>query len=105
MNKIDNLSLLLDKAGIRHKIWQNKRIYFSKDRTANCYIEFEDPAADATSNALESASLRVFSNCASQTAKWNVNRAKQIKHAIMLELYEAKIMLEKPCDRFEQVIL
>lgn len=89
------------------KVWQKagkNRVYFKTDRRASAYIEYEEDLGNGFEKILaDGAVLKVFSNCASQGALWNVNRAKQIKFGIMKKIAEFDSL--EICERWEDVIL
>lgn len=76
-----------------------KRIYFDVDKTAKAFLEYDSDATEPH----DSFCLRVYSDCWSQSIQWNVNRAKQIKHGLMLRL--APILNLEVCADWREVIL
>ena len=104
--QITALNETLNQNGFSAKIWKNYRIYINGsdcDRSAKAYIQFDNP--DATdSTGMENAVLKVFSNNYKCTPKWNVNRAKQIKHAIALKLQECGL-IDEVCETWQEIIL
>lgn len=113
--QIDALTAFLNRHGLRATAWQNRRVYLNGyGRDIKAYIDLDDPTADVEGSYLfAGAALRVFSN-ANQNSKWLANRAKQIKHSIMLALAEADEASDGAlfgplgrdvCEKWEDVIL
>ncbi len=105
---IDRLEQALQDADFNVSIWQGRRIYFKGEgRDIAAYIEFDGPVDPALPNIplLSGCNLKVFSNCETQGRQWRINRAKQVKHDLMLRMYAAKIADCKPCENWEDVIL
>jgi len=105
MTNIEQLAAKInDETSMKVSI-RNERIYldgrFGADITA--YYQFDDATAPAQPDIFAGAALKVFPN-ASQTEKWLVNRAKKIKHGIMMDLLEAEL-IEDCCEDWEDVIL
>jgi hypothetical protein len=73
----------LKAAGLKAAVWQDRRVYINKDRTAKIYFQFDDPARTDWTNPLAGAALRVFSNCYSQSEKWNKNRANELRKQVI----------------------
>ena len=94
MNHITELRDRLNANGFKAAIWQDRRIYlngYGKDIKA--YVELDEPLRernpqDATDTLYSGCALKVYSN-ADQDRKWLVNRAKQVKHALMIRLAES----------------
>ena len=94
---------------VNGKVWiknGKQRIYFKTDKSASAYLDYKVmPKSNNGAEALENSSLKVFSDCQSQSVAWNVNRAKQIKFEIMREL---NALLELNLDlpkKWQEVIL
>ena len=94
---------------VNGKVWiknGKQRIYFKTDKSASAYLDYEVmPKSNNGAEALENSSLKVFSDCQSQSVAWNVNRAKQIKFEIMRKL---NALLELNLDlpkKWQEVIL
>ena len=105
------LQELCDKLG--GKVWQKGemyRIYFNTDKSAKAYLDFDsdasvrnsDEVAVSDEGIIEDSRLCVFSNCASQSTKWNVNRSKQIKHELMLKI--SALTGCKVCENWQEVL-
>jgi hypothetical protein len=90
--QIETLNEMLRAIGFRSAIWQDRRIYINKDKTAKCYFEFDDPQNTDFKNPLKGAALKVYSNCESQSQKWNVNRAAELKALIIETIREDEDM-------------
>ncbi|RIK91787.1 MAG: hypothetical protein DCC73_15100 [Proteobacteria bacterium] len=114
-NQIDALTAFLNDHGLQAAAWQNRRIYLNGyGRDIKAYIDLDDPTAAAAGSYLFfGAALRVFSN-ADQNGKWRANRAKQIKHSIMLAMAAADEASDgalfgplgrEVCEKWEDVIL
>ena len=99
------------------KAWKD-RIYFNGfGRDIAAYLEIDkDLEAYANPQALADSelnistigqavglSLKVYSSC-QQTRRWKLNRCKQVKHAIMLDLQKAGYCQEAPAS-WQDVIL
>ena len=95
------------------KVWQKGelfRIYFNTDKSAKAYLDFDDDASVRNSDEvavsdegiIENSRLCVFSNCQSQSSKWNFNRSKQIKHELMLKI--SALTGCEVCERWEDVL-
>ncbi len=105
---IDRLEQALKDAGFNVSIWQGRRIYFNGEgRDIAAYIEFDGPVDPARPETplLSGCDLKVFSNSETQGLAWRINRAKQVKHDLMLRIFAAKISDVKPCERWRDVIL
>lgn len=105
---IERLSQALEDSGFDVSIWKGRRIYFKGlGRDIAAYIEPDEPEKEATLEMAlyEGCCLKVFSNCETQGRQWQINRAKQVKHELMLKMYAAKIVDCKPCEKWEDVIL
>lgn len=67
---------------VNGKVWVNhgkQRIYFKTDKSASAYLDYEVmPKSDNGAEALNNSSLKIFSNCQSQSVAWNVNRASRL---------------------------
>ena len=94
---------------VNGKVWiknGKQRIYFKTDKSASAYLDYEVmPKSDNGAEALNNSSLKVFSDCQSQSVDWNVNRAKQIKFEIIRKL---NALLELNLDlpkKWQEVIL
>lgn len=89
------------------KVWRKagkNRIYFKTDRTAKAYIDYAEDLGDGFEKVLaDGAVLKVYSDCQSQGALWNVNRAKQIKFGLMQKIAEFDGL--QICNCWEDVIL
>lgn len=106
--QIEELEKVLNESKIHCKNWKNKRLYFSGlDKDINAYLTFDEPEQEAE-HLLAGTSLKVFSN-AEQSPKWLANRAKQVKHIIMLKIQETGVTHSgKPfevCENWQDVIL
>lgn len=91
---------------IQGKVWRKAdkiRIYFNTDKTASAYLDYDEDLGDGFEKGNEGATLRVFSNNDNCDTKWNVNRAKQIKHEIMNCI--AAITGDEICEKWQDVIL
>lgn len=105
MKQIEALNEKLNKIGFKAKIWQDRRIYINGfERTLKAYITFDNPQSEDYSNLFEGAALCVFSDCESQTTRWNVNRSKQVKHRIMRELKDADLISVDVPENWEDVL-
>jgi len=105
MKQIDALHAALIKAGLNAAIWRNQRIYINglgTDITA--HFAFDDTQATAGDDLLEGATLKVFSNC-NQNRAWLLNRAKQVKHNLMVRVFNAGISKVEPPAEWREVIL
>jgi len=105
INRINKLEAFLKECGFAAKIWKN-RVYIGdlgRDINAFFIVDDADQLADPRENALAGSALRVFSDADNVTAKWKINRAKQVKHGIMIRCAE-KIGVEV-CANWEDVIL
>jgi hypothetical protein len=104
------LAARLNEAGFKACIWKASRIYLNGyGRDMKCCIMFDDPDADAATltgpmGLFDGAALKVYSN-ADQSHAWLVNRAKQVKHVIMLQLEEAGVITGPVCETWQEVIL
>ena len=94
---------------VNGKVWiknGKQRIYFKTDKSASAYLDYKVmPKSNNGAEALENSSLKVFSDCQSQSFAWNVNRAKHIKFEIMTKL---NALLELNLDlpkKWQEVIL
>lgn len=101
--QITAFSNLLTKKGVENNIWKDRRIYMATDRTAKAYIEFDNPESIEYEGLFSGCALKVYSSCESQTTKWNINQAKQIKHGFMQKL--GSILSFEVCENWEDVIL
>jgi hypothetical protein len=104
------LTARLNEAGFKACIWKGSRIYLNGyGRDMKCYITFDDPDADAATltgamGLFDGAALKVYSDT-EQSRAWLVNRAKQVKHVIMLRLAEAGVVTGPVCETWREVIL
>lgn len=91
---------------VNGKVWIKNgkvRIYFETDRTASAYLDYDEDLGDGFVKGTEGAALKVFSNCESQGRQWNINRAKQIKHDLMIRI--SAITGDEVCEDWRDVIL
>lgn len=107
MTNVRRLYETLKASGLNVSLWRGCRVYINglgKDITA--YFDYPDGGSmDEADNedVLWCARLRVFSN-ANQTHQWRVNRAKQVKHYIMLTIREAGLV-DVVCADWREVVL
>ena len=104
--QIQVLHAALVKAGFDAKIWKDQRIYFNgQGRDIKAFIQLDEPMEplDDSVTLLSGCALKVFSDC-EQDRKWLANRAKQVKHALMVQMFDAGIATQ-PCERWQDVIL
>lgn len=107
MKHIDALARALNLSDFAATPWKNCRVYINglgKDISA--YFTFDEPEADVEPEAdlLAGTALKVFTNCA-QGQAWKINRAKQVKHDLMVRLFECGISKVEPCAEWRDVIL
>jgi hypothetical protein len=104
MTQIEKLEAVLQQIGLRANAWKGCRIYINGyGRDIKAFFHLEHPAEEAGEDLLEGVALRVFSN-ANQPMRWCVNRAKQVKHSIMLSAKDAGLV-DDVCDDWQQVVL
>ena len=110
MNHTTELCDRLNADGFKAAIWQDRRIYLNGcGKDIKAYIELDDPLRkrdpnDATDTLYSGCTLKVYSNAAQDRA-WLVNRAKKVKHALMLRLVENGIVPGPVCPDWRAVIL
>lgn len=110
MTQIEALTAALNASGFTAKAWKDQRIYlngYGKDISA--YITLDTPTDAAVDGRLfDGCALKVYSN-AEQSGAWLVNRRKQVKHQIMVQLYDdgqgVTGYFEAPTDDWQKVIL
>lgn len=91
---------------IQGKVWRKAgkiRIYFNTDKTASAYLDYDEDLGNGFEKGNEGATLRVYSKNEKCDTKWNVNRAKQIKHELMNCI--AAITGDEICENWQDVIL
>lgn len=105
MKQIDALHAALIKAGLNAAIWRNQRIYINNLGTdITAYFTFDDTQATAGDNLLQDTALKVYSSCP-QSRLWVMNRAKQVKHNLMVRVFNAGISKVEPPAEWREVIL
>lgn len=105
MMQIDALANELKKAGIKAKVWLGYRIYLNNlGRDIKAYIELDYPGEAPGDNLFHGCSLKVYSVC-DMPKVWRINRAKQVKHSLMLQLAECGIVKHDVCSDWREVIL
>lgn len=113
-SRIQALADALTRAKFSANIWAPKgkdasRIYlngYGKDIKAYLAFDNAETAAEAFDGGdlMAGARLCVWSNC-EESRNWLINRAKEVKHTIMLELYHNDICTYKPCKRWQDIEL
>ncbi len=98
----------LNESGFEAKIWRNERIYLNGyGRDIKAYFLLFDPEdvpPDSDWALLDGVVLKVSSH-GDKSAKWLLNRAKQVKHAIMLDVHACGVGAEHPCESWQEVDL
>ena len=100
---------LKNRTKLQANIWKDRRIYlngFGRDIKAYFHWDFETQSEPhhPQEDLFTFSTLSVFSNCQTQTHKWRVNRAKQVKHGILMDLKNAGLLESCP-ENWEDVIL
>ena len=110
MRQIDAMCAKLNAEGFEAKTWKDQRIYLNGyGRDIKAYITFDDPThdlnvEDESDTLFAGCGLKVYSDC-EQSRSWLINRAKQVKHSIMLRLNELNIIPWEVCKNWQEVIL
>lgn len=102
--QIGALHTALCDQGFQAKIWQDRRIYLNGyGRDIKAWLSFDDATREEYNDIWSGVALHVRSDCV-QHPQWLINRAKQVKHQIMQELYGSGITKIEPCDDWRDVI-
>lgn len=91
----------LTYCGFACRVWREQRVYlhgYGRDITA--YLE---PCDDDGLRPADGAGLDVRSNW--QAAKHNGLRCKGVKHAILKDLWAARLISEPPPEKWQDVVL
>ena len=106
--QIDALCDAMKTAGMKAAKWDNRRIYINGyGRDIKAYVQFDEPWTDADEctgpmGLWAGCALKVYSD-SDQSRQWLINRAKQVKHEIMLALADAEIILGDVCITWQEV--
>lgn len=100
-NCASDLARILAACGFAVRLWRSQRIYLSGyGRDISAYLE---PGADLGPRPCDGVRLEVRSNW--QAARYNGLRCKGVKHAILHDLWTARLLSESPPARWQDVTL
>ena len=116
-NHIESLNNYLNDNGFIASIWQNRRVYINGyggkkyDKDIKAYIDIDEPfeeVPDETGSSpvhplMAGCALKVFSN-ADQERQWLINRAKQFKRNVAVQLHEVGLVKEAPPEDWREMI-
>jgi len=113
---IETLNEYLNTNGFQSSVWQNRRIYLNGfkgnkyDRDIKAYIEIDEPL-DEVPEVSESSpvhplmagcAVKVFSN-ADQDRQWLVNRSKQFKRGVAVQLHATGLLKDAPPEDWREM--
>ena len=113
---IESLNDFLNDNGFTASIWQNRRVYINGfggrkyDRDIKAYIDIDEPSDEVPEVSesspvhplLAGCAVKVFSG-ADQDRQWLINRSKQFKRGVALQLHEVGLLKNAPPEDWREM--
>jgi len=114
---IEALSAHLNANGFTASTWQDRRVYINGfngkryDKDIKVYIDIDEPLEPVPDDTgpspvhplLTGCAVKVFSN-ADQERQWLINRAKQYKRGVAVQLHKVGLLNDAPPEDWREMI-